>query len=111
MILSHKYKLIFIHIGKTGGTSVEDTLSKLLGLSIDDMEYNKEIIDNIDKIGHTPDWATARDHSGKINCKHITGRDLKQIVGAKLWDSYFKFSIVRNPYDRLLSQYSMLTAI
>lgn len=110
MILSHKYKFIFVHIGKTGGTSIEHTLSNVLSMSMDDTQYNKEIINNVDKIhGYTPAWAMKRDHTGRINCKHITARELRQIVGHRIWDEYYKFSFVRNPYDKLLSEYSMFT--
>ena len=110
MILSHKYKFIFIHIGKTGGTSIEHTLCQLVNMSMDDTQYNPEVINNVNKIsGYTPTWATKKDHTGRINCKHINARELKQIVGQRIWDEYFKFSFVRNPYDMLLSQYSMFT--
>jgi hypothetical protein len=79
-------------------------------MSMDDTQYNKEIINNVDKIhGYTPAWAIKRDHTGRINCKHITARELRQIVGHRIWDEYYKFSFVRNPYDKLLSEYSMFT--
>lgn len=110
MILSHKYKFIFIHIGKTGGTSIEYSLSEALNLSLDDTQYNKEIINNVNKVGGPiPLWATQKDHTGRINCKHINARQLKQIIGNRIWNEYFKFSFVRNPYDSLLSEFSMFT--
>lgn len=40
----------------------------------------------------------------KPKCKHCTILDYKKMYG-NYFDSYFKFTIVRNPWDRLLSQY------
>ena len=42
MIISHEYKFIFIHIVKTGGTSIEKVLSHYL-----DMSMNLEAIVSI----------------------------------------------------------------
>lgn len=63
MILSHKHKFIFIHIGKTGGTSVADTLCQLVNMSMDDTRYSKEVVDEI--VDCTPTWAIKRDHTGR----------------------------------------------
>jgi hypothetical protein len=109
MILSHKHKLIFIHIGKTGGTSIEDALCQLLDLNWEDTKYHKDVLNNIGKLNYTPWWIRGRDYAGRINCKHITASDLKHIVGDEIWNEYFKISFVRNPYDKLLSEYSMFT--
>ena len=73
-MISHQYKCIFIHIPRTGGTSVELTLT------------------------HT-DWGLS--HKPE---KHIFASHAKKLY-AQYWDDYFKFSIVRNPYDRLISLY------
>ncbi len=87
MLISHDYKFIFIHIGKTGGTSIERALCEFLDV---DFETTKKSQDG--------EW-----------WKHIWARDMRECVGEKLWDGYFTFAIVRNPYDMILSLYSMYT--
>lgn len=68
MILD-KHKIIFVHINRTGGTSIEKFFNSKL-----------------------------HDHSC---AQHILAE-----VGKEKWNEYFKFSIVRNPWDRLVSAYS-----
>jgi Sulfotransferase family len=47
------------------------------------------------------------------NCpeKHFFARDLRELYGADSWNSYFKFAFVRNPWDRLVSWWSMINAL
>ena len=35
--------------------------------------------------------------------KHLLASDLRQLYGADVWDSYFKFAFARNPWSRLVS--------
>ena len=81
MIISHKYKFIYIRIPKTGSTSVEQFL-----ISIDP--------DCIRSDETTPPYG------------HHTASQLKRIVGDEVWSEYFTFTFVRNPYDWIASQYS-----
>lgn len=86
MLISHKYKFIFIHIQKTGGSSIEQALR----------EYGKGAV-----------FKTPTKSSKDINFKgrHLFAREVKSFVGDDLWRSYFKFCVVRNPWSRLLSWY------
>lgn len=88
MIISHEHKFIFIHIGKTGGTSIEKVLCERLDIDFEDTKKNP-------RNGHW--W------------KHAWAREVRDLFGSEIWEEYFTFAFVRNPYDMLLSLYSMYT--
>ena len=71
-MISHKYKCIFIHIPRTGGTFIEKFI------------FGKDW------------WGEDK------NTKHIIASQAKKIY-KRYWDNYFKFSFVRNPYNRSIS--------
>lgn len=83
MIINHKHKFAFVHIPKTGGTS----LTLLLAPHLD----------------KPPARTKGRSWQGLC---HNTGlhSGINKHTADKLKD-YFKFTIVRNPYDRLLSMW------
>jgi hypothetical protein len=77
MLIAEAQKLLFVHIQKTGGSS----LSVALRQSLPDI---------LDFLG-------THDHA----------RQARLVLGDQ-FDSYFKFAFVRNPWDRLVSWYSMI---
>jgi Sulfotransferase family len=40
--------------------------------------------------------------------KHFLARDLRECYGSNVWNDCFKFAFVRNPWDRLVSWWSMI---
>lgn len=108
MLLSHGHRVIFVHVGRTGGTSVERALAPVLGVPFEETYRCPEIVAGRSQVeGPFARWARELHPDGYINCKHATAAQLRAIVGESVWDSYFKFSIVRNPYDRLISVFHM----
>ena len=98
MPYSKKYNFIHVAIPKTGTTSLIYALKTAdpnLGLHKEYItpEYQKKY--NIDAIkGHTPGRA-----------KHLSALQIKYIVGDEVFAKCFKFSIVRNPWARLVTRY------
>jgi len=71
-MISHKHKFLFIHIPRTGGSSIES-------------QFNFK--------------------EAKEKNKHWTLSGWKKILDPNIFDEYFKFSLVRNPWDFTVSKY------
>ena len=95
MIISHKFRFIFIKTIKTAGTSIEVYLSP--HCSADD------VLTPIDPpmTGHQP-----RNHGRLFN--HVSAWTLRRALPQDTWDSYFKFCVERNPWDKTISDYCMV---
>jgi hypothetical protein len=103
MPISHKYKVIFIHIPKTAGTSVEN----VLGVSTINDFYNRGKTNDVLKVINTEPLSSKeyRDILQK-SPQHYTLQEIKKIIDPSVFSDYLKFSIVRNPYDRFVSEYN-----
>lgn len=120
MILSHKYKFIFIKTNKTAGTSIEIALSKFCGkediitpIADQDEAMRRELgypgpQNYFAPLGaYRPrDWVNLlllRKKERFYN--HIGAAQIRGYVGEDVWNSYYKFCFERNPWDRVVSQY------
>ncbi len=97
MIISHGRKYIFVHIPKTGGTA--------LSLALE----NRAMADDI-LIGDTPKAvkrrAKAKAWAGDRKLrKHSTLAELDGLINL---GGYFVVTLVRNPWDRMVSYYHWL---
>ena len=91
MIISHKYKFIFIANPKTATQYVRKVLEPFLDVTDDEISY----LFKIKKSKYS--------ELNKLRTEHIRAVDIKNIVGNKIWNTYFKFSFIRNPYTRFVS--------
>jgi|TARA_R110000824_G_scaffold2570_4_gene11847 hypothetical protein len=97
MIISHKHRFIFVHAPKTAGTSIVDALYPFLDLQQDIIlggHPNHELQDDEEK-------KTA----GELH-KHSSALEIRERLGEEIWQNYYVFSCVRNPYSRLVSLYN-----
>ncbi len=84
MIIGQTHKFIFIHVYKVAGTAIR-----------------KYLIDNgLGVRGHT-----VYPQIGENN-PHIKAADLRALIPAEVYDGYFKFAFVRNPWDFECSMYN-----
>jgi hypothetical protein len=83
-----RQRILFIHIPKTGGTSIQNWLSQYV-----DMGFS----------------ATMAPTTLKTCPQHMGMGDLRVLMGTLKWD--WAFAIVRDPYDRMESEYFFRTSI
>lgn len=100
MIISPGRNFIFVHIPKTGGTS--------LALALEGRAMKEDIL-----IGDTPKAQRRKrrlkgvETAGRL-WKHSTLRDIEGLVSAEFIAQAFTVTLVRNPWDRMVSFYHWL---
>ena len=99
MIISHKHKFIFFKTRKTAGSSIQVELAKYCSQNdIITGQYRQGVDDNRHFTGLNMD-------KFYTNHPHPTLKETKAFLGNDIWDSYFKFAFVRNPFDIAVSRY------
>ena len=102
MLVSHKHKFIFLKTTKTAGTSVEAYLQPLCVPEGHVFSGKTPLIEtDVGIVG-----ARGREFvEGQRYWSHMPASTLKNYLPEGLWDDYFKFTIVRNPFDRMVSAF------
>jgi len=107
VIVSHKYRFIFIKTHKVAGTSIEFALTRFAGedsivtpfsVRIDERERERS------------GFGIARNNktgAGEYRA-HTAAEEVRNLLGRETFGRYFKFSVERNPYDKVVSLYTWL---
>lgn len=94
-MISHKHKSIFIHIPKAAGSSIEH-------MFINDLDWDK-------KKARMPFLLliNSNGQSGPPRLSHLSAKEFLayNYVSKEMYDKYFTFGWVRNPYGRIYSFY------
>tara|TARA_R100000008_G_scaffold86400_1_gene79331 strand:+ start:3592 stop:4269 length:678 start_codon:yes stop_codon:yes gene_type:complete len=96
-MIDFKRKIIFVHIPKCGGTSIEDTLF-----------FDKKTEKNL--FGIATQEQRKKFRRGTLlrtnaGLQHMLASDILLEAGSELFNECFKFSFSRNPFDRVISHF------
>ncbi len=95
MLLSHRYRFLFVHIAKTGGTSVRAVLSRKI--MADPYRFPMWICSKLSHMtGHK---------LGSKFPRHAKVVAAKEMLPREFFDGLFKFAFVRNPWDLQVSSF------
>lgn len=120
VILSHEHEFIFLKTFKTAGTSVEIALSEHCGpddvitpiLGADEairrslgFRGPQHVVLPFSAYGPR-DWARLVVDRRRLRYyEHMPAAKVRRWVGRRIWDRYFKFTVERNPWDKVISAY------
>jgi len=90
MPVSHKYKTIFVHIPRAAGSSIERALG-IYGRKNDGV--------------NTPCPDILFGVSQGIQLQHLTIQEIRTRGDKTIFEDYFKFAFIRNPFDRIVSAF------
>jgi hypothetical protein len=120
LIISHKHKFIFVKTKKTAGTSIEIALSKYCGP--DDIitpisPKDEKIRESLGYRGPQNYLIPFKKYSRLDLLKAVFNRErkaffnhagvsfIKSYIDKDIWQSYYKFTFERNPWDKIVSAY------
>jgi hypothetical protein len=91
MIVSHAKQFVFFAVPKTGTHAVRELFSSHKGPD----DWEQQILFG-EQVSPIPEIA-------KIQHGHISVQQIASHLEKAVWENYFKFAIVRNPFDRFIS--------
>jgi len=98
MTVSYEKQFLFIHVGKTAGTSLARALEPHAHRPERDTPARY-----LDRLGVHVNYLGP--HRWRRFRLHATAAKVRRHLPRDVWDGLFKFAFVRNPYERLVSQY------
>ncbi len=118
MIISHEHRFIFVKTRKTAGTSVEVFLDGLVepGAIVTPVKppVDGHIARNFESMFNPlPEMIRTRKLVNPLKAlyhrntfyNHIDAQRIRERIGARVWDTYFKFCFERDPWDKVVSQF------
>ena len=138
MVISHQHRFIFVKTAKTAGTSIEAFLSPHCGPGdvftptrppvdghrprnwrglffplgeLFSFNYPIDPANFAERRFFTPKRTLADMMKRRKFHEHLPARLARQRIPAEIWNSYHKFAVERNPWDKTLSHYHMQRSV
>lgn len=93
-MISRRFNCIFVHIPKCGGTSIENALWT-------PEERTEENLWKGERKGQYNIYQTG-------GLQHLKAHQIRHHLGRDAFAGFFKFTVVRNPYARMISQFTYM---
>ena len=101
MFLSPRHKILFIHIAKTGGSSIRSALKRLHWS--DPYAVPLVLVNNLTR--------ALKYKTGSMVPRHAKAIAAYECLGEPTWRELFKFTFVRNPWDLQVSSWHHLQRV
>lgn len=98
MIISYSHRFIFIHVGKAAGTSIQKAVEPYAH------RPERYLMNRLlATIGVHVNYCTH--YQKKRFRKHVIAREVRRQLPNRVYDEFFRFAFVRNPWDRMVSMH------
>jgi hypothetical protein len=103
VLVSHRYRFIFTKTAKTGGTSVEAYFERFC-LPDEDFvpTHGRPAYESASGI---IGYRGARDGVRRRWFNHMSARNIQRELGDEIWNGYFKFCTIRDPFEKAISAF------
>lgn len=102
MLVSHRYKFIYIKIQKVAGTSVESFFGQFCCDPEQPYTFEHASDETVNEFGIIGARMGGKEHNW---LPHKPARGIYEDLGKNIFKSYFKFCVIRNPWDIVVSFY------
>jgi hypothetical protein len=104
MLVSHRYKFIYTKTRKTAGSSVESYFEAFCMPEGEwtQRHFREEYVSDAGIIGFRGKAANAGD---AYWWNHMPAQMIRRRLGEHIWSPYFKFCVIRNPFEKAISAF------
>lgn len=104
MLVSHRHRFIYTKTVKTAGTSVEVYFEPYC-VPEGTWQFAHSRPEQVTEAGIVGYRGSGRDKHNVTWWNHMPAADIRRQIGEEIWNSYFKFTVIRDPFDKAISAF------